>query len=565
MTTDFSDLMFTDSDQVTPIPFWIESYSTSVSASVWVKVPSIPASSTKTIYMYYGNPSATSASNGTATFEFFDDFADGSISTSKWVTSGNVQETGGYLQVGSGADSIARQNSANYPLVSGPYALRSRSLVSQTGSSSVLSYIGFADSGLTQFALAPHSYHSYYTYNGVTEQWTTNSAGLTSYAVYDIIWTGSNVNYYQNGVLRATHINSPLVPMGAYLRAYTTTAYARSDWIFIHKHASADPASVVGLEEMPMFALTVGVSGSGVTNATGTFYYSQFTKVTVQATPALGWLLNHWLLNGTNVGSVNPYAVNMTANFNLTAVFTQIEYILTVNVDPVDAGLVTRNSSEPYHYGDHVQLTATPSANWTFTSWSGDVSGSLNPVIITINGNKTVTAHFTAYHDVAVTEIVPYSNLVFLGNTLNVTVKVKNVGLNTESFNVTLFYNSTSIGTQTVSNLAPNSTLTLHFAWNTSGLSYGYYFLNALATPVSGETKLADNSLAYGNVMVTIPGDVNGDRIVDTVDSSFISAHWYPGPPIGPLGYTPNADINSDGKVGLLDAVVVSAHWMQQW
>jgi hypothetical protein len=176
-----------------------------------------------------------------------------------------------------------------------------------------------------------------------------------------------------------------------------------------------------------------------------------------------------------------------------------------------------------------------------------------------------VTAHFTAYHDVAVTEIVPYSNLVFLGNTLNVTVKVKNVGLNTESFNVTLFYNSTSIGTQTVSNLAPNSTLTLHFAWNTSGLSYGYYFLNALATPVSGETKLADNSLAYGNVMVTIPGDVNGDRIVDTVDSSFISAHWYPGPPIGPLGYTPNADINSDGKVGLLDAVVVSAHWMQQW
>jgi hypothetical protein len=52
---------------------------------IWVKVPFIPASTTKTIYVYYGNPSATSTSNGTATFDFFDDFNDNSIDTSKWI------------------------------------------------------------------------------------------------------------------------------------------------------------------------------------------------------------------------------------------------------------------------------------------------------------------------------------------------------------------------------------------------------------------------------------------------------------------------------------------------
>jgi flagellin-like protein len=81
MNTDFSDLRFTDSDKQTSIPYWIESYTASDSATVWVKVPSISASSTKTIYMYYGNPSASSESNPDNTFEIFVDFtSDGVIS-----------------------------------------------------------------------------------------------------------------------------------------------------------------------------------------------------------------------------------------------------------------------------------------------------------------------------------------------------------------------------------------------------------------------------------------------------------------------------------------------------
>lgn len=45
---------------------------------VWVEVDSIPASPNNAyIYLYYDNPSATSASNGIATFVFFDDFEDG--------------------------------------------------------------------------------------------------------------------------------------------------------------------------------------------------------------------------------------------------------------------------------------------------------------------------------------------------------------------------------------------------------------------------------------------------------------------------------------------------------
>jgi hypothetical protein len=73
---DFGDIRFTKSDGVTLLDYWIESYTSGVSAVVWVEVDSIPASpNTASIYLYYGNPSATSASNGAATFALFDDFS----------------------------------------------------------------------------------------------------------------------------------------------------------------------------------------------------------------------------------------------------------------------------------------------------------------------------------------------------------------------------------------------------------------------------------------------------------------------------------------------------------
>ena len=60
---DYGDMRFTDSDGTTSLNYWMES-----DGRFWVKVPSIPGSGTKTIYAYYGNPGATSASSVQGTF-----------------------------------------------------------------------------------------------------------------------------------------------------------------------------------------------------------------------------------------------------------------------------------------------------------------------------------------------------------------------------------------------------------------------------------------------------------------------------------------------------------------
>ncbi|MHA1614986.1 MAG: DUF2341 domain-containing protein, partial [Candidatus Thorarchaeota archaeon] len=75
---DFDDIRFTSSDGYTSLDYWRESYIESDNATFWIEVKD-NLDSEVTIYMYYGNSIATTISNGTATFIFFDDFETGTL------------------------------------------------------------------------------------------------------------------------------------------------------------------------------------------------------------------------------------------------------------------------------------------------------------------------------------------------------------------------------------------------------------------------------------------------------------------------------------------------------
>lgn len=70
--TDFGDIRFTASDGTTLLNYWMETKTDSDKAIFWVKIPGDLGSSNQTIYVYYGNTSATTTSNGGNTFLLFD-------------------------------------------------------------------------------------------------------------------------------------------------------------------------------------------------------------------------------------------------------------------------------------------------------------------------------------------------------------------------------------------------------------------------------------------------------------------------------------------------------------
>lgn len=82
MNSDFSDLRITD-ESYTIIPYWIESKTDGVTATVWIK----PTESSK-LYIFYGNSQASTLSSGEVVFDFFDGAESGSL-TSKWSINGN--------------------------------------------------------------------------------------------------------------------------------------------------------------------------------------------------------------------------------------------------------------------------------------------------------------------------------------------------------------------------------------------------------------------------------------------------------------------------------------------
>jgi uncharacterized repeat protein (TIGR02543 family) len=144
-------------------------------------------------------------------------------------------------------------------------------------------------------------------------------------------------------------------------------------------------------DEYTIRVIVVG-NGSVVLSPDQQFYvYGDVVELT--AVPDVGWSFSGW--SGDLSGSNNPESITIDGDKAIVASFTQDQYTLTTNV--VGSGSVSRNPDQAtYVYGDVVELSAVPDVGWSFSGWSGDLSGSNNPETITMDDNKTVTATFTS-------------------------------------------------------------------------------------------------------------------------------------------------------------------------
>jgi uncharacterized repeat protein (TIGR02543 family) len=68
-------------------------------------------------------------------------------------------------------------------------------------------------------------------------------------------------------------------------------------------------------------------------------------------------------------------------------------YTLTTNISPSGAGFIYPSGGE-YESGAQVTLTASPASGYTFDYWSGSASGTTSTITITMDSDKSLTAHF---------------------------------------------------------------------------------------------------------------------------------------------------------------------------
>jgi len=126
--------------------------------------------------------------------------------------------------------------------------------------------------------------------------------------------------------------------------------------------------------------------------------YEHGTVVELVANPSEDWKFVEW--KGDITTSENPAEITIESPKEVTAVFERKEYALNVGTDGEGAVLerVVEEKSSTYDAGTVVKLTAGPAEGWVFDEWSGpeSIDGSTeNPVEVTVDEEKTVTAHFT--------------------------------------------------------------------------------------------------------------------------------------------------------------------------
>ena len=199
-------------------------------------------------------------------------------------------------------------------------------------------------------------------------------------------------------------------PSGAYFSndLATVTATAAPGWTFLHWLGDAtgtNPAVSVHMTRNKAVRAVFGTALSTTVIESGSImlspasaWYPCGSQVWLTAVPATGNYLAFWT-NAASGQTNNPLLFAVTnANPTVTAVFSSLGGTQTnaLTVIPNGRGQVTLTPpGNRFPSNSNVALQATPDAGQEFLGWSGAASGSQNPLVVTMDSSKVITASFT--------------------------------------------------------------------------------------------------------------------------------------------------------------------------
>ena len=149
----------------------------------------------------------------------------------------------------------------------------------------------------------------------------------------------------------------------------------------------------------PTLTVAAGTNGATSTDKSGQYFTGEGVAIT--STPADGYMLKNWTVNGTVVSVLKDFeyimteeSVTLTANFEAAKQFT-LTVVAGAN------GTASVDKSGTYFTDEVITLTATPNADYVFSHWSDEngvvVSQDATFEFTMPESNITLTANFK-YH-----------------------------------------------------------------------------------------------------------------------------------------------------------------------
>jgi len=169
------------------------------------------------------------------------------------------------------------------------------------------------------------------------------------------------------------------------------------------------------------------------------------------------------------------------------------------------------------------------------------------------NDTLQVVSILPVAHDIAVTSIITSQNTIFVGDTLGINVTVLNKGYEPESFDLSVYYNSSLIEARPIEQLPPLTEQTFTFNWNTNSVNPGFYQISASA-PLLGDANPLDNTLVDGIVEIESrkpPENVHDVAVLDVA----------PSPTVVEAGQTVNINVTVKNKGFAVESFYVTVYY----
>jgi parallel beta-helix repeat protein len=576
--SDFGDVRFIGEDGTTQLSYWIEEVNPGVSATFWVKIPYNLSETDRTIYVKYGNPTASSVSDGAGTFVFYDDFND----LNQW----SIRDGAWVIENGS-ATCESNEGNLGTQLEHGDSAILYRAKLSRA-QDYCRAIVGYR----LDYALS-RGYRSYWGYHGGlggkviaidAALWSAIAYGTKAWEVNN--WFVAEARFA--GSLHEFEFNHDGLPIsavessslsGSVVLVQTSDYSPKSvwyDWLAIRKCVKPEPSHGIWGEE-EWFGGTIYIRADGSIDPSGAPIrrngdtYALIGNITSDGDGIIVQK-NDVTVDGagyTVQGTGSGTGVGLTERSNVTMRNMEIRafnygvHLHSSNYNTISVNNITANGD----FGVLLYLSSSNTIsvnniianNETGISLPSSSYNSISRNNIAANPNYGVFLHSSNYNSIS-------------GN--NITASWAGVFLGSSSAGNSIFHNN--FADNRVHAYTDGGSPSMWDDGYPSGGNYwsGYSGVDLLSGPYQNETGsdgIGDWSYVIDgnnrdnypvmNAILPLQGDVNEDHTVDIFDCvivalAFGSSSSDPMPPWNPI-----ADINNDGIVDIFDIVVVALHF----
>jgi len=147
--------------------------------------------------------------------------------------------------------------------------------------------------------------------------------------------------------------------------------------------------------EDPLLKIDSTEGGNVTEPGEGTFEYPYGTEVNITATADEHWYFDEWtgdVPDGEE--DAEEITIIMDEDKTITANFVELDkFNLTIEIEG-NGSTIPEEGNYTYYDGENVTVKATPGENWYFVNWTGDYKGTEEEINITMDEDKSITAHF---------------------------------------------------------------------------------------------------------------------------------------------------------------------------